>query len=336
MKAIAQTEAGSAAVLKDVEMARPVPKQQELLVRVYASGINPTCVKQREQAPPFTPFVIGRDAAGEVVEVGKECSKFKVGDHVYFSGDRRTNGTNAQYTVVAEYLCGRKPASLSWGEAAAMPLVTLTAWEAFFEQVGLTPGQQRSVLVTAGAGGVGSIAIQIAARVLGLTVVATASREETVQFCREMGAHHVVNHRKDLGEQLKEAGVPKVDIVMNCADWGNANLDAWAGILKPLGRIVSILPPTGSLEPGTMTKLFFLRAQLLLELMWTRTLSDAEPAKQGEILDAASKLFDVGTLRHTLRTQYDFIAEGLQKGHEFSEKGQAIGKICIVDRTAPS
>jgi len=335
MKAIAQNVEGGVEELMEMTLPKPQPKSGELLVRVYASGINPTCSKQRTQKLPFAPFVLGRDGSGEVVEVGQGCTKFKVGDHVYFAGDRRTNGTNAEYTAVAEHLCGRKPERLSWGEAAAMPLVTLTAWEALVESMKIEPGSGRSILIVAGAGGVGSIAIQIAAKVLGLVVVATASRPETEAFCKDKGAHHVVNHRHDLKEQLEKIGIDKVDYVLNLADWGNDQLDAWTGVLKPLGHIVCIVPPKTALEPSTMTKLFFLRAQLGMELMWVRTLSDTEPEKQGQILNSAARLFDVGTLQSTLTKTLPFTENGLREGHKLSDSGTAVGKVVLVNSVAP-
>lgn len=186
------------------------------------------------------------------------------------------------------------------------------------------------MLIMAGAGGVGSIAIQIATKVLGLTVVATASRPETIAYCKEKGAHHVVNHRNDLKSELEKVGVPKVDFVFNLADWGDSQLDAWASVLKPLGHIASILPPNTALEAGTMAKLFFLRANFHLELMWVRTLTGTEPKKQGDILDAASRLFDSGTLQHTLTKTLPFTAAGLQEGHKIADSGASIGKVCLV------
>lgn len=217
-----------------------------------------------------------------------------------------------------------------------MPLTTLTVWEAMKEMMAISPGSAASMLVVNGAGGVGCIATQFAAKVLNLTVVATASRPETVDFCKANGAHFVINHRNPLKPQLEELGLQQVDYVMNCADWGDAQLSEWADCLAPLGRIATILPPESAIEAGTFGKLFFLRAQLHMELMWTRTLKNAEPEKQGQILDAAADLFEEGTLHSTLKQELPFTAAGLRQAYEASSSGKAVGKMCIVDPSAPS
>merc|ERR1712061_806496 len=185
-------------------------------------------------------------------------------------------------------------------------------------------------------GGVGCIATQIAARVLNLTVIPTASRPETVEFCKANGGHFVINHRKPLKPQLEEIGIPQVDYIMNCADWGDKELSEWADCLSPLGQITSILPPSSAIQPTTFGKLFFLRAQLNMELMWVRTLKNVEPEKQGEILDAAAELFEDGTLRTTLMKELPFTAAGLREAYEVSNSGTAMGKMCIVDSAASS
>jgi zinc-binding alcohol dehydrogenase family protein len=276
-------------------------------------------------------MILGTDGAGEVVEVGEGCTKFKVGDRVFFAGERTKNMANAEYCAVAEKICGRKPQNLSWAEAAAMPLTTLTAWEAMIEMMKIPKNSGASILVVAGAGGVGCITTQLAAKMLGLTVIATASRPETVDFCKAHGAHFVINHRKPLQPQLEELGIPKVDYVMNCATWGDSQLNEWADCLAPLGQIASILPPSSAIEAATFGKLFFLRAQLKMELMWVRTLKNVEPEKQGDILDASAELFEAGTLQTTLTKELPFTAAGLKEAYEVSNSGAAMGKMCIVD-----
>lgn len=336
MQAIAQTAYGSPeVVLQDMQLPKPLPKAGEILVRVHAASINPTDVKvSAGKSVKFggadEPIILGTDAAGEVVELGEGCTKFKVGDHVFFAGERTKNMANAEFCVVAEKICGRKPKNLSWAEAAAMPLTSLTAFEAMTEMMKIPEGSNASILVVGGAGGVGCIATQLAAKVLNLIVVATASRSESEQFCKANGAHFVVNHRNPLQPQLEEIGLPKVNYVLNCADWGDAQLSEWADCLAPLGQIASILPPSSAIEPATFGKLFFLRAQLNMELMWVRTMKNAEPEKQGEILDRAAGLFETGKLSTTLTKQLPFTAAGLRQAYDIIESGAAIGKVCIV------
>jgi len=341
MRAIAQTSYGGPDVLQEMTVSKPIPNVGEILIRVYAASINPTDVKVSEGnsvkfGGPDDPTILGTDGAGEVVELGDGCTKFKVGDKVFFAGERTKNMANAEYCVVSEKLCGRKPQNLSWAEAAAMPLTTLTAWEAMIETMKIPKNSAASILVVGGAGGVGCIATQLAAKVLNLTVVATASRPETVEFCKAHGAHFVINHREPLLPQLQEINIPSVNYIMNCANWGDSQLNEWAGCLAPLGQITSILPPNSAIEPATFGKLFFLRAQLNMELMWVRTLKNVEPEKQGQILDAAAELFEDGTLRTTLTKELPFTAVGLKEAYTVSNSGTAMGKMCIVDASAPS
>merc|ERR1712039_390818 len=189
------------------------------------------------------------------------------------------------------------------------------------EMMAISPGSAASMLVVNGAGGVGCIATQFAAKVLNLTVVATASRPGTVDFCKANGAHFVINHRHPLKPQLEKLGLPQLDYVMNCADWGDAQLGEWADCLAPLGQIATILPPQSAIEADTFGKLFFLRAQLHMELMWVRTLKNVDSEKQGQILDAAAQLFEAGTLHSTLQKQLPFTAAGLREAYEASNSG---------------
>jgi len=341
MKAIAQTEYGSPEVLQDMVLPKPTPKLGEVLVRIYAASINQTDVKVSvgksvKFGGPEDPMILGTDGAGEVVEVGEGCTKFRVGDRVFFAGERTKNMANAEFCAVAEKICGRMPQNLTWAEAAAMPLTTLTAWEAMFESMAIPLGSAASILVVGAAGGVGCISTQIAARLLNLTVVATASRPESVEFCKANGAHHVINHRDPLKPQLEKLGLQHVNYVMNCADWGDAQCSQWVDCLAPLGKIATILPPTSAIEAGTFAKLFFLRGSLHMEMMWVRTLNNVESEKQGQILDAAARLFEAGTLRTTLKEELPFTAAGLRQAYEASNSGKALGKTCIVRQAAPS
>src|SRR3984957_10003347 len=192
---------------------------RDLLVEVRAVSVNPVDYKVRSSAapPPGAAKVIGYDAAGVVVEAGPQASLFRLGDEVFYAGSNIRSGTNAEFHLVDERIVGHKPRSLGFAEAAALPLTSITAWELLFDRLGALPGaghDKRAALIVGGAGGVGSIAIQLARRLTGLTVIATASRPETVSWVRELGAHHVIDHRQPFAPQLAAAGVPAVDLVL--------------------------------------------------------------------------------------------------------------------------
>ena len=195
--------------LVDVELTKPSPSGHDILVAIKAIAVNPVDTKQRAPKPQVEaqPRVLGWDAAGVVEAVGPEVTLFKPGDEVWYAGDVTRAGCNAEHQLVDERIVGPKPKSLSFEQAAALPLTVITAWEAMFDRMRVPrsagTGPRRSILLVGGAGGVGSIAIQVAAKVAGLTVVATASRPESAQWCRELGAHHIIDHFGDMPAQLK-------------------------------------------------------------------------------------------------------------------------------------
>ena len=237
MQAIGQDIFGGPEVLHFATVPKPEPDHRDLLVRVHAVSINPVDAKMRaggqSSSPvPDAPRIVGWDAAGVVEVVRADVSVFEVGDEVYFAGDVTRPGSYAEYVAVDERIVGRKPESLNFEEAAAIPLTALTAWEGIIETMSAQDGV---ILIVGGAGGVGSIPTQIAKQVCGLRVVATASRPETEAFCRQMGADAVINHHEDMAPQLKALELSGADYIFSTADL--ANFPQLVACLNPLGNL---------------------------------------------------------------------------------------------------
>lgn len=315
------------------EMEKPSPSGFDILVKVLANSVNPVDFKVRQNAAKDeelkAPKVIGWDAAGIVDAVGEKTSKFKVGDEVYYAGDITRSGSNAEFQLVDERIVGKKPKNLSIAEAAAMPLTSLTAYEALFDRIRINPetDKGKSVLVLAGAGGVGSIAIQLAKKLGNLTVIATASREDSIQWCKDMGADFVVNHHS-LKEDLEKIGHSQVNYILDFVDlesyWETAT-----EIIKPQGHIVSI---TGSSKPLNLDLLKAKSVTFSWELMYTRSMFNTEDIeRQHEILNHVSKLLDDGSLKSTLSTTLNgFTVENLKEAHRLQESGKSIGKTVLL------
>ena len=219
MKAIGYTERGSVSAetaVVEFETDRPQPGPNDLLVEVRGISVNPVDVKVRanRQPPDGQPRILGFDAAGVVKDAGAAVTRFNPGDEVFYAGDFTRPGTNAEFHVVDERIVGRKPSSLGFAEAAAMPLTSITAWEILFDSFALEEGEGagESLLVVGGAGGVGSILIQLAKKLTGLTVIATASRPDTQAWVEKMGADHVVNHANPLAEEMRALGIAHRDM----------------------------------------------------------------------------------------------------------------------------
>ncbi len=306
------------------------PTGKDILVKINAIGINPVDYKIRQNSAKEmlgTPKIIGWDAAGIVEAIGSDVKLFKKGDSVYYAGDITRSGCNSEYQLVDERIVGFKPNTLSDAQAAAMPLTTLTAWEMLFDRIRINEkDKDNSVLIIGGAGGVGSIAIQLAKQVAGLTVIATASRPETVNWCKEQGADVVVNH-KNLVEELRNSGFRYVDFILELVDV-NQYWDAMCELIKPQGHIASI---TGSSTPVALNKLKNKSASFSWELMYTRsTFQTDDMIDQHHILNKASTLFDNGTLTSTLNnTLHGFTVVNLKEAHRLQESGKAIGKTVI-------
>ncbi|KAL4504440.1 hypothetical protein ABPG72_009886 [Tetrahymena utriculariae] len=311
---------------------------KDLLVRVEAVSINPIDYKvlQGAKSKNFSednPVIVGFDASGVVVKVGTGCQLFKVGDQVFYAGSWLRSGSNQNYQIVDERIVGKKPKKLSHSEAAAIPLVALTAYEGLVEEMRIPySGKQqklnKTILIVGGAGGVGSITIQIAKKVLGLTVIATASREESKLFCIKMGADYVINHNQPLAEQLQKINIDGLDYVYNCVEMGKSYFDQFAQLVKPFGHIVGII---GFDEPLDLKPLFFKRAKITAELMFTRSMFNQEPEKQNIILNQISELYDKNILASTIQIQKKFSIENLKQMLELSESGKSLGKTVLFD-----
>jgi len=315
------------------ETEKPSPTGYDLLVKIEAISINPVDFKIRQNAAKDTvletPKIIGWDAAGTVEAVGDSTSKFKVGDQVYYAGDLTKSGCNAEYQLIDERIVGQKPKNLSIPEAAAMPLTTLTAFETFFDRIKIDPekDQGKSVLILAGAGGVGSIAIQMAKTLCNLTVIATASREDSITWCKDMGADHVVNHY-NLKQELEGIGHSQVNYILDFADL-EGYWELATEIIKPQGHIVSI---TGSTKPLNLNLLKNKSVTFSYEFMYTRSMYTTEDIeRQHEILNYVAHLLDEGILKTTLTTTlYGFTVENLKTAHQMQESSKSIGKTVIL------
>ena len=318
------------ASLVDIDLPRPVAEGGDILVEVKAVSVNPVDYKIRSSTPPADGDwkVLGWDAAGIVQEVGPDVTQFAVGDEVYYAGSLIRPGTNAEFHLVDARIVGRKPASLDWAEAAALPLTTLTAWEAMFDRLDVTkpvPGAA-AILIIGGAGGVGSIAIQIARQRTDLIVISTASRPETQEWVKGLGAHHVIDHSRPLAPQIAELNIGAPAFVFSTTHTEQHASDI-AELIAPQGRFGFID------DPKALDVMLFKRKAVSIhhELMFTRSIyGTPDMNEQGEILDAMAALVDDGKIRTTLTRRLSPInAANLKTVHALIESGAAKGKIVL-------
>ena len=318
--------------LLDLEIEEPRASGHDLLVEVKAIAVNPVDYKSRAPRPQAetAPRVLGWDVAGVVRAVGEAVTLFRPGDSVYYAGSRTRPGGNSQLHLVDERLVGRKPRTLPFAEAAALPLTTLTAWEGLFERLGISrtgahAGQ--TLLVIGGAGGVGSMAIQLARTLGRLRVIATASRPESEKWVRGLGAAEVVDHSRDLGLQLARLGHPAVDHVLCCSST-DAYFPLFASIVAPHGKICAIV---ATQRPVDLAPLMAKSITFAWELMFTRpTFQTADMIVQHHILDETAALVEAGTLQTTLTTRLGAInAANLRRAHAMLEGGHVVGKIVL-------
>ncbi|MDW2982899.1 MAG: zinc-binding alcohol dehydrogenase family protein [Rhodanobacter sp.] len=319
--------------LFDVELPTPTPGAHDLLVRVEAVSVNPVDTKLRAPKPQIEaqPKVLGFDAAGVVEATGNAVDGFRPGERVYYAGDVTRPGSNAQFQLVDARLAGHAPRSLDLAEAAALPLTALTAWELLFQRMPFDSehgGEDKSLLVIGGAGGVGSMAIQLARRA-GFRVIATASRSETIDWCRTMGAHHVIDHRHALAPQLEALGFGQVDAVLNLADT-DRYWDAIGQLLAPQGHVGLIVEPAGALRIGDPYKAKCIGIHW--EFMFARSrFHTRDMAEQGRILARIADLIDAGELRGTrTATLAPINAANLREAHLRLESGHTIGKLVLA------
>lgn len=334
MKAIgAQYEPTSAPnCFTEFELDRPEPNPRDLLVRVKAVSVNPVDYKVRKsiQEKLSTPRILGWDAAGIVEAVGSEVTLFQPGDQVYYAGSLLRPGSNSEYQLVDERIVGRKPTSLSFEEAAALPLTTLTAWEALFEQCGIVPEKtqnQATVLIIGGAGGVGSIAIQLAKQLAGLRVIATASRPASIEWCLKLGADACINHHESFAAQLEKLGIPQVNYIL-CFNNTDSHWEAMAEVIKPHGKICSIVETRQPLDLNLLQRK---SATFTWELMFTKSMYETENMQtQHDLLNRVADLIDQGVLQGTMTESLGSLsAASLAQAHARLESGQMIGKLVL-------
>lgn len=318
--------------LQDVQLDAPSPGPHDLLVEVRAISVNPVDTKIRKGVAPENGAakVLGWDAAGVVKAVGSEVSLFQPGDRVFYAGAIDRAGANSELHLVDERIVGKMPQSLSFAEAAALPLTAITAWELLFERLQIAEGsadQGQSLLIVGAAGGVGSILTQLARRLTGLTVIGTASRPETQAWVRELGAHHVIDHNKPLSEELARIGIGQVSHVASLTqtDQHYAQL---IECLQPQGRLALIDDP---LQPLDVMQLKRKSLSLHWELMFTRSLYQTDDMiEQHRLLQRVSGLVDSGVIRTTLGEHFGTInAANLRRAHALLESGKAKGKIVL-------
>jgi len=318
--------------LVDIDLPRPEPGPRDLLVEIRAVSLNPvdTKVRMRAQAEPGGWKVLGFDAAGIVRGVGQDVTLFREGDEVFYAGAITRQGTNAEFHVVDERLVGAKPKSLGFEEAAALPLTTLTAWETLFDRLEVkrpVKGAADAILIVGGAGGVGSIAIQLARRLTDLTVIATASRPDTQAWVKELGAHHVIDHGKPLAAQVEALGIGAPAFVFSITHTENHYAEI-AKVIAPQGRFALIDDPKTPLDISLMKGK---SVSIHWESMFTRsTFQTADMERQHEILNEASRLVDAGTIRTTLGEVVGPInAANLRRAHALIESNRTRGKLVL-------
>lgn len=322
--------------LVNIELPMPTPAGRDILVQVKAVSVNPVDVKIRHsvQPEPGNWKVLGWDAAGIVTAVGSQVTLFQPGDAVFYAGAIGRSGTNAEYHLVDERIVGVKPKTLDWAAAAALPLTSITAWEMLFDRLDVNkavPGAAPAILIVGGAGGVGSIAIQMARTLTDLTVIATASRLETISWVKEMGAHHIIDHTLPLAEQVAALGLGAPAFVFSTTQTAR-HLDEIAKLIAPQGRFGLID------DPEVLDISRFKRKSISVhwELMFTRSIYNTpDIVEQGKLLNEVSRLVDEGVLRTTMTERYAPIdAATLKHVHMVIESGKARGKIVLEGFTA--
>ena len=314
----------------DVDLPTPSPSGRDILVEVHAVAVNPVDTKVRapKDKVETTPRVIGWDASGVVQAVGSDVTLFKVGDLVYFAGDLTRSGSYAQYQLVDERIVGQKPASLSHAEAAALPLTTITAYEAFFDRLGIDrdgANTGQTILIIGASGGVGSIGIQLA-KLAGLKVIATASRAETIAWVTELGADFVVNHHEPLVDQVRALGIQFVDHIAIFNDM--RHWEAAVELIRPQSGIVSI---DDTNLPMPMAGMKTKAASLHWEFMFARSMFQTpDMIEQHNLLNFVAKEIDGGRIRTTVSEVLRPInAANMRQAHALLESGKARGKVVL-------
>jgi len=338
--------------LFDFEAPKPEPRGRDLRVAVKAVSVNPVDTKVRKRAapPPGETKILGYDAVGVVEAVGPEVSLFKPGDEVFYAGSILRQGTNAEFHLVDERIVGRKPKSLSFAEAAALPLTSITAWELLFDRLGALPapdavkmnaipaiarmavdqfhvaGPAQTLLITGAAGGVGSILIQLARRLTGLTVLATANRPESRDWCLKLGAHAVIDHGKPMKEQIDALKLPPVTLIASLTH-SDQHYKAIADFMAPQGKFGLIDDPAEFSIAAFKGKAISIH----WESMFTRSsFTTPDIIAQHNLLNDVADLIDKGVIRTTLADNYGAInAANLKRAHALIESNKSRGKIVL-------
>ena len=320
--------------LVDVEIDKPIPQGRELLVQVRAIGVNPVDTKMRSPQDKVedSPRILGWDAAGVVEAVGSEVSLFKVGDEVFYAGSFTQPGCNSEFHIVDERIVGTKPKSLDFAQAAAMPLTSITAWEAMFDRLGVdVTGTDvcKNLLIIGGAGGVGSIAIQFAKQLAKLTVTVTASRPESKAWVKDLGADHIINHYLDIPEQVNNLGIAGYDYIL-CFNDTDEHWQSMATLVAPQGKICSIVETAADVDLGALKSK---SATFSWEFMFTRSMYETDDMiEQHHLLNRLAELVDTGTIKTTFNKVLTPInAKNLKSAHAEIEGRHAVGKIVLQD-----
>lgn len=334
MKAVGYRESlpiADADALVDVELPDPHPQGRDLLVRISAISVNPvdTKMRMRNTPGPGETFVLGWDACGEVIATGPQATLFRPGDRVWYAGSINRPGTNAEHHLVDERIVGSAPRSLDDAQAAALPLTSITAWELLFDRLGVPadPGHRdASLLIVGAAGGVGSILTQLARRLTGLHIIGTASRPQTAEWVRSLGAHEVIDHGRPLADELRRKNIPPVTYVASLTRT-DLHFPEIVKALEPQGRLALID------DPGPIDVRLLKQKSLSLhwELMFTRSMFETpDMIAQHQLLNRVAELVDQGLIRTTLGEHFGTInAANLRRAHALIESGKAKGKIVL-------
>ncbi len=317
----------------ELEQATPKPDRHDLLVKIEAISVNPVDYKVRQRMinPQEPPRILGWDAAGVVESIGENVSLFKVGDRVFYAGDITRSGSNASHQLVDEHIVGHMPTSLDFSAAAALPLTGITAWEALFDRLKINSDLERGkhILMIGASGGVGSMAIQLAKQVANLNVTATASRPESQQWCKNLGADTVINHHQDIIKQFQQRKLTAPDYIL-CLNSTDSYFKVMMELIAPQGMICSIVETT---QNHNLDALKAKSAGFVWEFMFTRSMyKTADMIKQHEILNSLANLVDSGKIKTTLNKTYGKLStENLMAVHNLLEIGSSIGKIVLTN-----
>lgn len=333
MKAVAYTRSlpiDDSASLTDVVVDVPTVRPRDLLVDVRAVSVNPVDVKVRAgNDPQGVPKVLGFDAAGVVRAVGADVTMFAPGDEVYYAGDIGRPGTDSQFHAVDERIVAKKPTTLDFADAAALPLTVITAWEGLFDKLGITAETTGTLLMVGATGGVGSVVLQLVRELVpGVRVIATAADEDAVEWVRSLGAAEVVNHRRDLRDEVRRVAPDGIDYVFTAHSAGQVEI--YADLLTPFGHIVAIDDP----ETLDVLPLKTKAISWHWEFMFARPMHEtADLIRQHELLTRVAELVDAGSVRTTATTVLSPIdAEQLREAHRLVETGHVRGKVVVAAR----